>query len=194
MAKRKQAKNKLKSKEEDEEEEEEGGSLIVAPHLVFQVLVRGSDLRSRPISAITRISAAVRTIAAWCVRAGTVSDLMMPCSLPTSGAGLAMLHSSAAATSPFEVLDALIDELKKCTEQQRRLQLQQQQAAAGRGHSSRYGTCSGGLRRVVLLGGGGFPSREKEAEHYEECKAVGQRAAAKLLAEPSCYASRAEQS
>jgi hypothetical protein len=113
-----------------------------------------------------------------------------------------MLHSSAAATSPFEVLNHFIDELKKCTEQQRRLQLQQQQqqqqqqAAAGRGHSSRYGRCSGsgGLRRVVLLGGGGFPSREKEAEHYEECKAVGQRAAAKLLAEPSCYASRAEQS
>ena len=186
-AKRKQAKNKLKSKEE-----EEGGSLIVAPHLVFQVLVRGSDLRSRPISAIARISAAVRTIAAWCVRAGTVSDLMMPCSLPTSGAGLAMLHSSAAATSPFEVLNHFIDELKKCTEQQRRLQRQQQQqqqqqqaAAAGRGHSSRYGRCQcsvgGGLRRVVLLGGGGFPSREKEAEHYEECKAVGQRAAAKLL-------------
>lgn len=141
---------------------EKEASLIVAPHLVFQVLVRGADLHKRPIASIARICTAVRTIAAWCVRAQSVSDVLMPCSLPTAGAALATLHHSAAATPPFEVLDAFLDELKNTMEQQ---------------HGDGKNNYQKGLRRVVLLAGGGYPSQEKQAEHLAACKdAVGARA------------------
>ena len=142
--------------------QDEKESLIVAPHLVFQVLVRGADLQKRPIASIARISTAVRTIAAWCVRAESISDVLMPCSLPTSGAALASLHHSAAATPPFEVLDAFLDELKITMDQQDR-----------HGNSTHHK----GVRRVVLLAGGGYPSQDKQTEHLAACKdAVSARA------------------
>ena len=120
-----------------------------APHLVFQVLVRAADLRLRPIGAVARICAAVRAVVAWCVRSGTVGSLLLPASLPSSGAGLASLTASAAATEPFEVLGALVDELSR---------LRPEATTEG---------CA--VHTVVLAAGGAFASQAKQAEHRDLC-------------------------
>ena len=60
------------------------------------------------------------------------------------------------------MLDAFLDELSATMRQEDQMHEQQR-----RGGTSAYRK---GVRRVVLLAGGGYPSQDKQAEHLGACK------------------------